>query len=159
MQKIKNFSKTLLFAILSVCFALSLFIIYIYFILVHIGDGDRTVNDIHVPGMLSFLSWKYYKINYSKLLEKAMMDDEKSIRRLVLLNFDGANGYAHGAVIVDLIEIIGEDKFIQSLTTIHSEPKRNVTSHIRVGLEYGGNPNFKGKTLEEAFPKIYALFN
>jgi len=159
MQKIKKLSKKLLFVIMFACSVLSLFIIYIYFIIVYIGDHDRIVNGIRVPGILCFNCWENYKINYSKLLEKATINDAKSIKRIVLLDFDGAYSYHHGGVIVDLIGIIGEDKFIQSLTTISSEQKRNVTAYIRVGLEYGSNPNFKGKTLKEAFPKIYIFLN
>jgi hypothetical protein len=160
MQMIKVFlKKPLLFVILPLCSILLLFGIYIYFILVHIGDHNRTINGIDVPGMLCFNSWRDYEINYSKLLEKATMNDAKSIKRLILLDFDGAYGYDHGGVIVDLIGIIGEDKFIQSIATINIKQKKIVESYIKVGLEYGGNHNFQNKTFEEAFPKIYAFTN
>ena len=69
----------------------------------------EVVNGIVVSELLNSAAEKQ-NVNYSKLLKKAIEGDENSIKQLVLLNFYDASGYDHGAVIVDLIEIIGEDK-------------------------------------------------
>ncbi|MDR1679613.1 MAG: hypothetical protein LBR81_07540 [Prevotellaceae bacterium] len=50
---------------------------------------------------------------------------------------------------------MGEDKFIYSLGTISKEQKRQIEEYISIGLEYGNNPNFQNKTIQEVFPKIY----
>ena len=116
----------------------------------------EVVNGIVVSELLISASEKQ-NVNYSKLLRKATKGDVKSIKQLTLLSFYDASGYDHGSVIVDLIEIIGEDKFIQSLSQINYEQKQNVKAYIEVGLEYGNNQNIQTKTIEEAYPKIYTF--
>jgi len=99
-------------------------------------------------------------INYCKLLRNAIKNDSASIRAFTLLKFHGGeSSYNHGWVIVDLIGIIGEDKFIRSLAAINDREKGGVKGYIRAGLEYGKNPRFQGKPLEEAFPKVNAFLN
>lgn len=116
----------------------------------------EVVNGIVVSELLNSAAEKQ-NVNYSKLLKKAIEGDENSIKQLVLLNFYDASGYDHGAVIVDLIEIIGEDKFIESLSLINYEQKQNVKAYIEVGLEYGNNEKIKANTIEMAYPKIFTF--
>jgi uncharacterized protein (TIGR02145 family) len=98
-------------------------------------------------------------IDYCKLLKKAIKNDTASIKALTLLEFWNAISYDHGGVIVDLIGIIGEDNFLQSLATINNREKMEVDSYLTVGLLYNYSSKFHGKTLEEAFPKIYKFLD
>lgn len=116
----------------------------------------EVVNGIVVSELLNSATEKQ-NVNYSKLLKRATEGDEKSIKQLTLLSFSDASGYDHGAVIVDLIEIIGEDKFIESLSLINYEQKQNIKAYIEVGLEYGNNEKIKAKTIEMAYPKIFTF--
>ena len=93
------------------------------------------------------------------MLNKAIAKDANSIKQLTLLDFGDAAGYDHGTVIVDLIDLIGEEKFIQSLGAINEKQKNKLNSYLIVGIEYGNNPNLQGKTVKEAFPKIYDFLN
>lgn len=120
--------------------------------------GPKEINGIEVSELLLTIS-KEQNIDYCKLLNKALKGDESSIRQLVLLKFYDSAGYDHGAVVVDLIELIGEDKFIHSLTTINNDQKKWIKDYIKVGLEYGNNNHLKTQTIKEAFPKIYQFLH
>lgn len=116
----------------------------------------EVVNGIVVSELLKSAS-KKQNVDYVGLLKDAAEGSEKSIKQLALLRFYDASGYDHGAVIVDLIEIIGEDKFIKSLFQINQEQKHNVKAYIEVGLEYGNNVNIGAETIETAYPKIFTF--
>jgi hypothetical protein len=92
-------------------------------------------------------------------LKKAIKKDSTSIRTFTLLEIYDAAAYDHGGVIVDLVDIIGEDNFLHALATINNREKAWVKGSIDVGLEYGGNPKYKGKRLKDAFPKIYKFLD
>ncbi len=117
---------------------------------------NKSVNGVVVSEQLITVS-KEQHIKYCKLLKKAMNGDTDYIKQLSLLEFYDGVGYDHGSVIVDLIEVVGEDKFIQALSAINKEQKQTIESYVEAGLEYGNNPNVQGKTLNEAFPKIYTF--
>lgn len=123
-----------------------------------ISCGNKVINGIEVPELLLIAS-KKQNINYCKLLNESTKGNTASIRKLALLEISDGAGYEHGAVIVDLIEIIGEDKFIESLATMSKEQKQVVKGFIEAGLEYGNNPNLQTKTFKEAFSKIYDFLN
>lgn len=136
--------KLLLYIISFMCFACS--------------DGRKVINGIEVSELLLSAS-EEQNIDYCKLLNESTEGNDGSIRKLVLLKFYDAAGYDHGAVLVDLIELIGEDKFIYSLTTTNCEEKKRIIGYIEVGLEYGNNANLQKQTFREAFPKIYKFLN
>jgi len=145
--------------ILPICFSLLLYAGYYAWVLqLSAGISPSYVNGILVTSYL-IDNASLRLINYRGLLERATKNDAKSIKKLTLLEFHNGIGYDHGTVIVSLIETVGEDNFIQSLTRINNEQKRKIRSYIKVGLAYGHNPNFENKTFEEVFPKIYIFLN
>lgn len=121
-------------------------------------NRTRSVNGIVISELLLIVS-NNQNINYCKILKEAIMGNTASIKKLTLLDFDDSVGYDHSVVIVDLIDSIGEDKFIQSIGTISKEQKNKISSYLTAGLEYGNNPNLRGRTVNEAFPKIYCFLN
>lgn len=58
------------------------------------------------------------------MLKGALNGNSDSIRKIALLDFKDAVGYDHGAVIVDIINIIGEDSFIKSIDSIDEKKMR-----------------------------------
>ena len=76
-----------------------------------------------------------------------------------MLDFSDGAAYDHGAVLVDLIEKIGEEKFVQSIKTINDSEKKWIKGYLEAGIEYGSNVNIKGQTLKDVFPKIYDFLN
>jgi len=137
-------NKLLLLVMLSVCFVNC--------------NRHKSINGIVVSELLLIASNKQH-INYCKLLEEATKGNVSSIKQITLLDFYDGVGYDHSVVIVNLINLIGEDKFIQSLGTINEEQKNKIGSYLMAGLEYGDNPNLQGKAVKEAFPKIHNFLN
>jgi len=97
------------------------------------------------------------KYNYCELLEKSIKNDETSIKKLSLLNFDNAVCYDHGSILVDLINNIGEEKYIKALKPLNNKEKNKVKSYLEVGLLYYKNEKYKDKSIKEVFPKIFAF--
>lgn len=131
------------------------FILSLSFILFlcHACCGHKEINGIEVSELLLVVS-EEQNIDYCKLLNEATNGNESSIKEIALLKiYDGA-AYDHGAVLVDLIEKIGEDKFIQSIRTINNIEKKWIKGYLETGIEYGGNTRIQGQTLKETFPKI-----
>lgn len=139
----KESMKALLSIVLFMCFACS---------------GHKEINGIEVSELLLIAS-KEQNIDYCKLLNEAFKGNDSSIRQLALLKIIDSAAYDHGAVLVELIEVIGEDKFIHSLTTINNDQKKWIKDYIKVGLEYGNNNHLKTQTIKEAFPKIYQFLH
>jgi hypothetical protein len=134
-----------------------LFIYYSFYSYPYLLRNNVVVNGVRVSAVL--LDLVEYKLNYCKLLRKATGNDAESIRAFTLLELGGGEtSYEHGRVIVELIGIIGEDRFLQSLATINNMEKNKVSSYLRVGLEYG-KTELQGKPLKEVFPKIYKFLD
>ena len=57
-----------------------------------------------------------------------------------------------------VIDEIGEEKYIESLGALTWEEERKICDCILAGLEYG-NGKHQSQKLEDAFPKITALFS
>ena len=137
---------------------MKIFFFYVILFMCLACGGRKELNGIEVSELLLRAS-KEQNVDYYKLLNEAIKGNDLSIRQLALLKvYDGA-GYDHGAVIVDLIERIGENIFIKSLTNINNEQKQWIKGSIEVGLEYGNNPNLQTQSFKEAFPRIYEFLN
>ena len=119
---------------------------------------SKVISGIYVSESLLIVS-EEQGIDYCKLLSKAVNGDDVSIMQLSILKIYESPGYDHGAVIVDLIERIGEDKFIHSLKIVSAEQKNLVKWCIEAGIEYGNNPSLHGKAFKEVFPKVYIFLN
>lgn len=119
---------------------------------------NKVVEGIEVSELLLTVS-KEQHINYCNLLSEALEGNINSIRELTLLEFYDATAYDHSSVIVDLIEVIGEDKFIQSLNSISTKQKQIAKGYIEAGLEFSNNPKLQSKTFKNAFPKTYVFLN
>lgn len=138
-MKTKFINKFSLFAILLILFT---------------NCGNRTINGIEVSELLLIVS-KQQNINYCKLVYEATEGNQNSIKQLALLEINDGAGYDHGEVIVNLIEIIGEGKFLHSIGAIRDKEKWLIIGYIEVGLEYGYHPNLQTESFKEAFPSIY----
>lgn len=111
------------------------------------------IKGIEVGELLNSVS-KEQSINYCELLESATDGDNDAIRKLSLLDFSDGAGYEHGEIIVDLIIMIGEKKYIAALGSINDKQKEIVKSYLEVGLSYSSNAKIKSKNLKVAFPMV-----
>lgn len=134
------------------------FMFYTIPLICFVGCGGKVINGIDVSESLLVVSDEQ-GIDYCELLSKAVNGDDVSIMQLSILKFYESFGYDHGAVIVDLIEQIGENKFIHSLRMTSAEQKEMINWYIEAGLEYGNNPSLQDNAFEEVFPRIYFFLN
>ena len=134
------------------------FTLYSIFLICFVCCKGRVISGIYVSESLLIVS-EGQGIDYCKLLSKAINGDDVSIMQLSILNFYESVGYDHGAVIVDLIEQIGENKFIHSFKIANTEQRNLVKWYIEAGLEYGNDPSLHGKAFKEVFPKVYIFLN
>jgi hypothetical protein len=108
----------------------------------------------------------YPHIDYVNVVKMASEGSEKDIYLLCSLEFDGAFAYDHGSVLVDIIDILGEDKCVDMMKDINKQQAEYFVRYLSVGLEYGhkygsrGNnkfdPEFDYK-IKDIFPKIDSL--
>jgi hypothetical protein len=143
MMKSINFF-TLLFTVLSLAYSCK--------------NNSREIDGIDISETV-LISSDEQNIDYCNLVEMSLQKHTPSIKTLSLLEYHNAVGYDHGSVLVDIIERVGEDIFINGLNGISITEKITIKSYLMVGLEYGSNPNFEGKTLEHAFPKLNSFLN
>lgn len=127
------------------------------------SGGDSTpeagkVDGIEVSELLSLYAFENCDVDYCDLLSDATDKKREAIRKISLLDISGDAFYDHGCVIVDLIDEIGEEKYIESLGALTWEEERKICDCILAGLEYG-NGKHQSQKLEDAFPKITALFS
>ena len=116
------------------------------------------VENLEVSELL-MVSSTYKKYNYCELLEKSIKKDEPSIKEISLLNFDNGVCYDHGSILVDLINNLGEEKYIKALKELNNKEKNKVKSYLEVGLLYYENEKYKDKSLEEVFPQVYTFIS
>ena len=137
-------------------------IIYLTFAFVFLtltSCGNRDIQGIEVSEILLIAS-KSQNIDYRKLLNKAIKGEDTSIKQLALLEISGgASAYDHGAVLVDLIEKIGEEMFINSVGSLTDSQTVLIRGSIEAGLEYGDNPSFHNKKIDDAFPQLCEFLN
>lgn len=93
--------------------------------------------------------------DYCNLFNKAKEGDDQFIEEFVLLSFYDGLAYEHGAVILELIDILGEEEFIESLNSINVKEKKLIQGYIMVGLNFTQNPKFKEKKLNVIFPSVH----
>jgi hypothetical protein len=118
---------------------------------------DCTIRGIYVSEIL-VISAERLGYNYCELLENSLDGDTTAMNTLLTLEIMDAPSYDHGSVIVDLIQIIGEDNFIKYLKRLNPQKQVEVSGLILVGLEYGSNIKATNKKAAEIFPKIYAYY-
>ncbi len=123
------------------------FMLYSISLICFVCCKGKVIRGIYVSESLLIVS-EEQGIDYCKLLSKAVNGDDVSIMQLSILEFYESVGYDHGTVIVDLIEQIGENKFVHSFKIASTEQKNLVKRYIEAGLEYGNNPSLKDYSFE-----------
>jgi len=118
----------------------------------------EVVDGISVSELLNIYALENCDVDYVDLLSDAVDEENDAVRKLTLLDIQTEAFYDHGCVVVDLIDEIGEDAFINALGNLTWEEKKKVCDCILTGLEYGSGKH-QNQKLEEAFPKITLYFS
>ena len=123
-----------------------------------ISCGNKVIHGIEVSELLIIAS-KHQCVDYCTLLNKAVEGDTLSIEQLALLDIYDAASYDHGAVLIKLIGLIGEDLFLGAINNTNADQKRKIYIYLEVGIEYGDLAISQKMSLKEQFPKIYTELN
>ena len=148
-------TKTIIIAVLIIVTLATCIALVTLWLGTTFSKTNKCINGIYVSELLINVSNEKHHTDYCKVLKKATENDENSIRQLVLLEYYDGTSYDHGSVIVDIIELLGEEAFLKAISTIEDRQKKYVASIIKAGLEYGNNPRLQGLSFKEAFPSVF----
>lgn len=119
-------------------------------------DNKCKVGNIEVSELLATVAMEK-SIDYCGLLKIALTGDEESIKILSLLEFNDSVGYDHGAILVDLVLIVGEEKYLQAILTVSKKQKILIESYLEIGLIYSKSGVPDNTDLEKIFPEVYSF--
>ena len=96
-----------------------------------------------------------------KIIEKCLDNDPKGFIELNKFNCgSGAGCYDLGYVLTQIVYKIGEENFLNTINKFEKKTQRQLSSLLRVGLEYGDNDydnKQDNRKLNTEFPKIFEL--
>lgn len=93
-------------------------------------------------------------IDICEVINHALAKDESAIRQLSLMTIGGAAGYELGAVLVEVVEKVGERYYVESVIGVSRKDKRNIEELLRAGIEYGTFDQ-KYESLEMGLPIVW----
>lgn len=92
---------------------------------------------------------------YCELVNRSLNGEERAIILLSKVDIGDAAGYQHGAVLIEIIDLIGEEKYIDYYKNLSIYNRRLIYNlFLPVGLEYTNNKKYEGQKIEVAFPKL-----
>lgn len=97
--------------------------------------------------------------NYCSLLKQSINRDVKSIKEFCRLTSDEKTGFYHGEVLVKLIDKLGEDFFIESISDFNRDDKYKLSQYIYIGFFQEGRYKLKTRNTKDVFPKVYDFLN
>lgn len=94
---------------------------------------------------------------YCSLIEKSINGSPEAVKKLSLLYFDSGFGYEHGAVLIEVIDRIGEDEYYKIISQLSEKQQKKALYNVRAGFEAIENPKYKNKSFEKALPRLYIM--
>lgn len=95
--------------------------------------------------------------SYCQLVNDALEGNKEAILDLSKVNVSDFASYQHGAVLIEVIDKITLDKYLEIVSTVSDKDKRKLYHTIWAGFEFTTNPKFVNKKIDIAFPKIIEL--
>lgn len=119
------------------------------------------IDGVHInTALLEIMACEYPYIDYPDVVKRASEGSKEDIYLLCSLQFDCGFIYEHGSVLVDLIEILGEDKCVDMMKDIDYDQAIYFDTYISVGLcygwRYGNNPDYDYR-IKDIYPRIDSL--
>ena len=100
-------------------------------------------------------SQQFKTMSYCSLISKALNKDIPSIEKLAKQQYYDSAGYDHGSTLVEIIDKIGEVHFINGISRLNFEERKELKTTLEVGVEYSDIEKYKGKFLVDVFPLIH----
>lgn len=117
--------------------------------------NDNCINKANIEVSESIIAQTSYKqIAYCELLKDAINGDSNSLIEFLNIDIYEGASYDHGVVLVQLIDYIGEEKFLKLTNTASKKIKEKTLYNLEVGLLYYP-PNLKSEDdLELEYPLL-----
>ena len=96
--------------------------------------------------------------SYCNLIEQSLNGKSEAIKNLSLLSFDAGFAYEHGAVLIEVIDSIGEDEYARLIMELPEEERKEVFYSLRAGFDFTQNSNYKNSNFEKSFPELYKIY-
>lgn len=158
---IRNSLYVLLGILLGVILSYIMFVKIIFFDYECYDDGCYCVDGIETKYLIDGL-FPIQSTHYCNLLRGSLKGNETDIKEFTLINLNGGYAYYHGGVILDLIDRIGEDKFINAISSCNLNELRLIELYLHAGIEYYRDyscDNGNAECLKEHYPKIWLYLN
>ena len=94
---------------------------------------------------------------YCELVNRALKGDKDSILNLSKISVGDFGSYQHGAVLIEIIDIVTIDKYLIIVSSLSEKEKKQLYYTIWAGLEFTPNPKYEGKHIETIFPELKEL--
>lgn len=121
-----------------------------------VNSKSKTINGIDIPVQVLVVS-SQHGFNYEDTLKSALNGNDYSMKRLSTIDFfDTSIGYEHGAILIEIINKIGEEQYLIAINDCSEKEKSIIRGDLMAGMEYGQHHD---KTMSEMFPKIAVYFN
>jgi hypothetical protein len=100
-------------------------------------------------------------LSYCLAVETALVGDTATIKALSVCDrFDGIASYQHGAVLIEIVHTLGEDRFLHALDDLTPRQCSILAASMTAGLDYADSLRFvrgcRDKRLECVYPKVHA---
>ena len=103
----------------------NLILIAVFFLIISCKNDCRDIRGNEINEMLVINANKN-NIDYCSLYNKSKDGNPEAIKKISLLNFEDSTGYEQGIILIDLINYIGEQKYIEALSSIKIEDKHKI---------------------------------
>lgn len=78
--------------------------------------------------------------NYCELVECSLNNSTRCILNISKINnINNAAGYEHGEVMLQLIDSLGQDYYINVIENLNRDERRNLLGYLSVGLQYNSS--------------------
>lgn len=95
-----------------------------------------TYGTIHISPTL-YEAAKNRNYNYCELVECSLNSSKICILKISKINnINNAAGYEHGEIMLQLIDSLGEDYYIDVIGNLSDYEKRNLLGYLSIGLQY-----------------------
>lgn len=120
-------------------------------------NSNHCKNDANIEvSELLYIHTSDRDIEYCKLLKGAISNNNSDLMKLLKLEILDGAAYDHGIVLYELVDYLGESKFIELTVNLTAKDRKAVLSYLRAGVEYDS----KNETpFNEKFPMILENWN
>lgn len=93
--------------------------------------------------------------DFCNLLTKSLGGDSLSIINFTKLEFQNGFFAEQGSLLIDIIDNIGTERFVEIIENLDSIEKYYIKSCIDHGLQYNSNPKYYLIRMNKSLPYIY----